>query len=196
VVGIIESISATIADEIAIDRFAKMAFQPNYFPITGAGNGVTSEGTMDAKRGSALKVPSSSFETRRFICINTCRAEVDEISRERTLQRTVFVPSEIGTVTDLHGTEVPVTRKFLIESPASPAMDTAVHFMLDKDAEVLITIGPFLSQVAPDPMAAGNGHILKETVPAFVADRAIMGMVHHQPLDHMLAKIDSLLMNR
>jgi hypothetical protein len=74
-------------------------------------------------------------------------------------------------------------------------MDATVHFMLDKDAEILITIGPFLSQVASDPMAAGNGHILKEAVSAFITDRTVMGMVHHEPLDHMLAETDSLLMS-
>jgi hypothetical protein len=45
-------------------------------------------------------------------------------------------------------------------------------------------------------MAAGNGHILKEAVSSFITDRAVMGVVHHEPLDHMLAEINSLLMSR
>jgi hypothetical protein len=154
VVGIIEPKPAAIADEIAIHRFAEMAFQPHYFAITGTGNGVTSEGAMDAKRGPALKVPSASFKTRGFIRVNACRTEVDEISRERTLQRAVLVSTKIGPVGNLHGSQVLVPGELLIEPPAPPAVDAAIHFVLDKDTEILITIGPFLSQVAPDPMTA------------------------------------------
>jgi hypothetical protein len=154
VVGIIEPKSAPIADEIAIHRLAETAFQPHDFAITGAGNGVTSKGAMDAKGWPALKVPSPPFKTGGFIRVNACGAEVDEISRERTLQRTVLVPAKIGPVGNLHGSQVLVPGELLIEPPAPPAVDAAIHFVLDKDTEILITIGPFLSQVAPDPMTA------------------------------------------
>ena len=89
-----------------------------------------------------------------------------------------------------------VTGKLLIEPTASPAVDATIHFMLDKDAQILITISPLFSKIAPDPMAACNGHILEQTVAAFITDRAIMGMVHHEPLDHMLAEVDCLFIGR
>ena len=72
------------------------------------------------------------------------------------------VPAKIGTEGNLHGTQVTVTGELLIEPTASPTMDATIHLMLDKDAEVLVVIGPLFPEVASDPMATGNGHVLKQ----------------------------------
>ena len=99
-------------------------------------------------------------------------------------------------VSNLHRSQVEVTRKLLIETTAPPAMDATIHFMLNKYAQILITISSLFSKIAPHTMTARYGHILKQTVASFVTDRAIMGMVHHEPLDHMLAEVHCLSIGR
>ena len=103
-------------------------------------------------------------------------------------------PAKIGPVGVLHGPQVAVAGKVLIVSPAAVAVNTTIHLMLDERTQVLIPVGPFLSQITPDPVAAGDGQILQQAVPAFIADRAIVGMVHHEPLDHLPAEIDRFAM--
>jgi hypothetical protein len=97
---------------------------------------------------------------------------------------------------NLHGSQVMETGKLLIKPTASPTVDTTIHLMLDQRAEVLVAIGPFFPQVAPDPMTPGNRQILKQTVPTFITDRAVMGMVHHQPFNHVFTEIDRFLVSR
>ena len=62
--------------------------------------------------------------------------------------------------------------------------------MLDQRPQVLIVMGPFFPLKTSDPMAAGNGQILKQTMAAFITHRTIMGMVQHQPFDNVFAKVD------
>jgi hypothetical protein len=147
---------------------------------------------MDAKRRASLKVPATASEAGRFICINACRTEIDQVARKRAFKRTVAETAEIGVICDLHGPQVAITGKLLIESPASPAVNAAVHLVLDEDAQVLIMVGPFLAEITPDPLAACNRHILEETVPALVADGAVVGMIHHEPFNDMSAEVDRL----
>ena len=40
------------------------------------------------------------------------------------------------------------------------------------------------------PCPPDDGHVLQQTVAALVAHRAVVGMVHHQPLDDITAKLD------
>jgi hypothetical protein len=100
--------------------------------------------------------------------------------------------AEIGVIRNLHGSQIAIPGKLLIKPATSPAVDTTIHFVLDKDAQVLIPISPLFPQIAPDPVASGYRHILEQTVAAFVADGAIMGVVHHEPFDHVPAEIDGL----
>jgi hypothetical protein len=133
-IGVVESIAAPVTDEVSVHIRAEARFEPNDLTIAGARDHVASQGAVNAQAWTPLIVPASPFESRGFIRINAGRAEIDEVSRKRTFQRTIFVPTEICPVTDLHGTEVSVTGKFLIETAAPPAMDAAVHFMLDQNA--------------------------------------------------------------
>jgi hypothetical protein len=96
---------------------------------------------------------------------------------------------------DLESTQITIAGKLLIETPAPPALDTAVHLVLDEYPKVLIGVGSLLSEVAPDPMTSGHGQILKQTMSPFVADGTVVGMVHHEPFDDMSAEIDCLFIS-
>jgi hypothetical protein len=131
--GVIEAITAPVTDEVPVYISAKARFESNDLTIAGARDRVASQGTVNAQGGTPLIIPTPALEPGGFIRINAGRAEVDEVSRKGTFQRTIFVPTEICPVTDLHGTEVSITGKFLIEPTTSPAMDATVHFMLDQN---------------------------------------------------------------
>jgi hypothetical protein len=139
-----------------------------------------------------LEIPSPPGKPGRLIRIDTCRAKIDEVSGKGVFQRPILETAEIGVVRNLHGPQVAITGKVLIETTTSPAVDTTIHFVLDKDAQVLITISPLFPEIAPDSVAAGNRHVLEQTVAAFVADRTVVGMVHHEPFDHVPTEIDNL----
>jgi hypothetical protein len=151
---------------------------------------------VDAEGRTSLKIPSPAGKSGGLICVDACRTDIDEVSGKRTFQRAVLETTEIGVVGNLHGSQVTVAGKLLIEPAASPTVDTPVHLVLNKDAKVLITIRPLLSKVVSDPMASCYGHVLKQTMPSFIADRAIVGMVHHEPFDDVFTEIDSFFIRR
>ena len=94
---------------------------------------------------------------------------------------------------DLQGPQVAVTRELLVEPAAPPAVDAPVHLVLDKASEELVPVGPLEPPVAPEAVASGHGHVLKKAVAALVADRAVVGMVEHEPLHDVAAEVDRLL---
>jgi hypothetical protein len=173
-----------------------MSFLPHDLTVTNAGNGMTPKGTVNAKGRASLIVPATPFESRWFIRVNPCWTDVDKVSREGTFQRAFLIPSEVGSVGNLHGSQVAITGKFLVETATSPAMDTPIHLVLDKDAQILVTVSPLFSKITSDAMATRYRHILEQTVATFVTDRAIMGMIHHEPLNDMLAKVDCFFIGR
>ena len=69
-------------------------------------------------------------------------------------------------------------------------MDAAIHFMLEQGTQILVGVSALSSHKSSNAMATGNGYILQQTMTAFIANRAIMGMMEHQPFNYILAKID------
>ena len=68
-------------------------------------------------------------------------------------------------------------------------MNAAVHFMLDQRTQILVRVGALEAPVAAKTVPAGNGQVLQQAVPAFVAHRTVVGMVEHEPFDDMPPKI-------
>ena len=64
--------------------------------------------------------------------------------------------------------------------------------MIDKRSEILVIMGSFPEAGPPVDMPGHHGHVLKMALAAFVADRTVMGMVEHQPLDDAFAEMDHL----
>jgi hypothetical protein len=96
---------------------------------------------------------------------------------------------------DLQTPQVAVTGKTLVEPPAAITVNAAIHLMLNENTQVLIPEGSLLSRETPDPVSAGDGKGLEQTVPTFVADWAILRMVHHEPFHHLFAEIDGFLVH-
>ncbi len=76
---------------------------------------------------------------------------------------------------DLHGPEIPVAGKFLVEIAAALAVDAAVHLVLHEVPQVLVLVGALGTQIPADAVAAGDGLVLEQAVAAFVAHRAVRG---------------------
>ena len=68
--------------------------------------------------------------------------------------------------------------------------------MLDVLAQVLVDVGALLAVVAPDAVAAGDGEVLQLAFAPLVADRAVVGVVDHQPLDDRAAHRDRFRVGR
>jgi hypothetical protein len=154
---------------------------------------MTSEGAVDAERRTSLKIPPPASKAGGFVRINASRTNVDEVSGEGTFELAVCRPAKVGVMGDLKSSKITITGKLLIEPAASPAVDTTIHLVLDKDAKVLITISSLSPKVVPDPMASCYGHVLEQTMSSFIADRTVMRMVHHEPFDDVFTEIGSLL---
>lgn len=173
----IEAETSSIANEMAVHLFVETSFLPHHLPVTGSACRIAPQRAMEAHRWTPFKVPAPALKSSRFIRVNACGAEIDEIPGKGALQPSTLEPAEVGTVPDLQGPQVTITRKILIETPASPTVDAPVHFMLDKRTQVLIHIGALFPLVTPDPVACGDGFILKEAVTPFVTDGAVVGMI-------------------
>ena len=192
VVGKVKAEASPVTNEIPVHVLVETRLLPRHLPITGAGRGVAPQGTVYTQRGSALGVPPTTFESGRFVRVNACGAEVDEVPREGAFQGPALKPTEVGVVGDLHGPKIAIARKILIKAPAPPALDASVHFMLHKGTEVLVRIGALLPEVAPDSVAGGDGFVLQEAVAPLVADRAVVGMVEHEAFNDPFSKGHSL----
>jgi hypothetical protein len=143
VIDIVKAVAAPVADEIAVHGFMQPGFQADHFPVFCTAHDVAAQGAMEAERRSPLEMPAPALETGGFIGVHPGGADVDEIAGKGALQGAIAEAAEVGAVADLHGPEVPVAGKLLVEAAAAPALNASVHFMLDKQAQLLVLIGPF-----------------------------------------------------
>ncbi len=61
--------------------------------------------------------------------------------------------------------------------------------MVQKRSEVLIEMSALFETVSPVCMPCHDRHVLQMAFTAFIADRAVMGMVEHQPFYNASAKL-------
>jgi hypothetical protein len=86
---------------------------------------------MQANGRPSLKVPTSPFIPSGLISVNARGADIDKIAGKGTFKWPVAEPTKVHAIGYLHCTQVSITCKILIKSPAPKTVDTAVHFMLD-----------------------------------------------------------------
>src|SRR4051812_27204503 len=77
---------------------------------------------------------------------------------------------------------------FTVKTNASVACNAAVHLMGYERPEILVSERAFFKSKAAVGMACHYGHILKMAFPTFITNRAIVRMIHHQPLNHRCPK--------
>jgi len=150
---------------------------------------VASDAAMNADGRRSLEVPLSGvmlFE--RFVRKNTGGADLDQVPAELAFERALFVPAEIDVIMGPEHVKVSAARIITIEPDATVALNAAVHLVIDKWAEVLVSVRALFEPGSAIIMAGHDRHVLKVALAAFVADWAVMGMVQHEPLDHARAE--------
>src|SRR5271169_1307975 len=144
---------------------------------------------MYADRRCSLKVPLAGvmlFE--RLVCEYSRGAYFDKISAELALKRAIFMPAEIHVVVRCKDVKVSAPCIVTVESDTAVAGDAAIHLMVNEGAEVLIPVGTFF-KTCPAVIVPGHDcYILEMALTAFIADRTIMGMAHHEPFDDARAE--------
>ena len=86
--------------------------------------------------------------------------------------------------------QVGATCVFAVEPHAAMTGNTAVHFMIDKRTELLITKRALLAGVLANCVAAHHGHVLQMAFAPFFAHWTIVRMITHQTRNHAGAKFN------
>ena len=123
-----------------------------------------------------------------FVCENTRRAYFHKISAELVFQNSVFVLPKIYAVVPAENVQIAAAGVVLVKSYAAVALNASVHFMSEEWAKVLVPISTLLETISAICMPHQDRHILQMTLAAFIAYRAVVRMIQHQPFDDTLSK--------
>src|SRR5262249_13230092 len=138
-----------------------------------------------ADRRRHLHVPLSRVVVLQGgVCEYSRWADLDQVSGKFIFEDAVPFTAEKHGIAEPKGMQVMAARVLAIKTHASVALDATVHFMIYERAEVLIAECALVETIASIIMPGHDGHILQVALAAFVADRAIMGMVLHQAFDN------------
>jgi hypothetical protein len=75
------------------------------------------------------------------------------------------------------------TREIPIKAYAAITLDASIHLVMNEWAHVLIPEGSLPETGLAVHVSGHHGHVLEVALASFVADRTIMGVVEHEPLD-------------
>ncbi len=120
------------------------------------------------------------------------RTNLHEVAAEFAFQRPFPAAPEIDVVVSGKNVEIAAAGIIPIVAHATVTLDAAVHLMGDERAKVLVAVGSFPEPVFAVVMPGHYGHVLEVALSALIANRAIMGMVEHEPLDNARPKLDRL----
>jgi hypothetical protein len=119
-----------------------------------------------------------------FIGECSCGTDFNQIAAEFTLEHAVRMSPKIHVVMGAEHMEIPATCGVSVEPDAAVTLDAPVHFMVDERPQILVAVGSFFESVFSVPVPCHHRHVLEMAFPAFIAHRAVMGVVDHQPFDH------------
>ena len=97
--------------------------------------------------------------------------------------------SEIDVVMRAEHAEIATVRIIVVITHAAIARYAAVHLVIDERPEFLVLVGTFGEAVAARVLPGHHRHVLQMAMTSFLAHRAIVRMIDHQPFDHALAKL-------
>ncbi len=111
------------------------------------------------------------------------RADLDQVAGELAFQRAVLDAAEVHVVVRPIDAQVGAASVILVVAHAAVAGDAAVHLVGDEGAELLVLVGTLGETVATGVMPGHHRHVLQVAVTAFLAHRAVVRVVGHQPFD-------------
>ncbi len=191
-----EAVPPPVADKMAVDRFAEPGFLTDHLPVPGADRDMAPQGAMKTNGGAALEIPPAAPVPGGLVGVNARGADVDEVAGKGTFQGSRLIAAVVDPAADLHDPQIFVAHELLVIANAPVTLDAPVHFVLYQRSQVLVRVGPFRSLIPPDPVPPGDRQILKQTMPPLVADRTVVGVVEHEPLNDVFPEIHRLGVRR
>src|SRR5471032_2273428 len=177
--------TATVAQEVLVDRTVEAVFDTTQFAITLARGDVATAGAAMADARRELHVPLTVVALGvSLVGEHTGRADLGEVAGELAFQSAIFNSAEVDVVVSAEHAQVSTTGVVFIEAYAAIAGDAAVHLVSDERAEFLVLVRALGEAITALVVAGHHGHVLQVAVTAFFADRAVVRVVGHQPLDN------------
>ena len=124
-----------------------------------------------------------------FIGKYTGGANFSEVAGEFALQVAIGHAAKVDVIVSAERAKIFAARVVVVVAHAAVTGDAAVHLMVNKRPQVLVDVGAFAEAVAAAVVAGHHRHILQVAVAALSADRAVVGVVGHQPFHHALRKL-------
>src|SRR6185369_8543235 len=182
--------AAPVAQEVAVDLVMVAVADATELAVTLAGDRVAADGAVHAYRRRRLQIPLARVVPLECLVVEDAgRADLDEVSRELVLERAVGVAAEVYVVVAAEDVEVAPTGVVAIKAHAAIALDAAVHLVVDERAEVLVAVGALGEPVATIVVPGHDRHVLQVALAALVADRTVVRVIRHQPLDDAGAEL-------
>ncbi|MNM98725.1 hypothetical protein D3C81_1112630 [compost metagenome] len=176
--------AAAVAQEVLVDRTVEAVFDTAQFAVTLTRADVATAGAAMADARGELHVPLAVVALGvGLVGEYAGRADLGQVAGELAFQHAVFDAAEVHVVVGAVDAQVGTTGVVLVIAHAAVAGDAAVHLMGDERAEVLVLVGTLGETVAALVVAGHYRHVLQVAVTAFLAHRAVVRVVGHQPFD-------------
>ena len=124
---------------------------------------------------------------------DTGGTDFGQVTGKAAFQSAFLMATEIDVVLGPECAQVRPASIVVVEAHAAVARDAAVHLVGDERAQILVATGALAEPVAAPVVTGHHGHVLKVAVAAFLAHRAIVRMVDHQPFHHAGAESPGFL---
>ena len=179
------AVAAAVAEKVAVHRAVVAVADAAQLFVTCPRKGVAAEAAIHAERGGCLQVPFPSVVPHEcFVIEDPGRADFDEVATELVFQHPIGVPAEIDGIVRAEDVEIAATRVIAIEADATIAGNAAIHLMVDERSEILVVVRAFLEAEFTIVVTGHDGHVLQVTLAAFVANRAVVRVIDHQPFNN------------
>ncbi|KPY63234.1 Uncharacterized protein ALO94_05579 [Pseudomonas syringae pv. spinaceae] len=176
--------TATVAQEVLVDRTVVAVFDAAQFTVTFARADVATAGAAVADARRKLHVPFAVVALGvSLVGKHTGRTDLGEVTGKLAFQRAVLDAAEVHVVVRAVNAQIGAARVVFIEAHAAIAGDAAVHLVRDERPQFLILVGTLGETITALVVAGHHGHVLQMAVTAFLTDRAVVGVVGHQPFD-------------
>ena len=180
-----------VADPAVVDLDVLAGRHPHQFAPALPEVDVAADSAARADAGGVVHVPGSGLEApdARRQCAD--RAEVDDVAAEDRLQRLVELRRDVGLNPSLVGGQLLLPGDFVVIARAAVAEHAALAVEGDPvtDRERLGKVQARLLDPA-HRIAVAVGEVLQRALAAFVADRAVQGVVGELELQDVGAGLD------
>src|SRR5690606_11376360 len=176
--------AAAVTQEVVVHRAVEAVLDAADFAVALAGADVAAAGAAMADARGELHVPLAVVALGvGLVGEHAGRADLGEVAGELALQHAVLDTAEVHDVVGAVDAQVGAAGVVLVVAHAAVAGDAAVHLVGDERAEFLVLVGALGEAIAALVVAGHHRHVLQVAVTAFLAHRAVVRVVGHQPLD-------------